>query len=191
MKIEKFDADGDRATFTLTGARSGIANAIRRAVNGSVACFAIDRITFYENTSAMFDEYIAHRIGLIPITTPSSGYNEKDEILFTLEATGPTTVYSKGLESADKDVEVANEKIPIIKLGPEQRLRIECKAVMGTGLKHSKFQPGFVAYEESGDDSFNFYVESFGQMGPAEMVNKGVAAIREELKEVEKGAKKL
>lgn len=191
MKIEKFESDGDRATFILTGARSGAANALRRSINGSVACFAIDRITFYENTSSMFDEYIAHRIGLVPIRTPSSGYNEKDEILFTLEATGPATVYSKELVSADKEVEVANEKIPLIKLGPEQKIRVEGKAILGTGTKHSKFQPGFVTYEESGDESFSFAVESFGQMSPAEMVNKAAAAIREELKEVEKNAKKL
>jgi DNA-directed RNA polymerase subunit D len=121
MKIEKFELDGDRATFTLTGARSGAANALRRSINGSVACFAIDRITFYENTSSMFDEYIAHRIGLVPIKTPASGYNDKDEILFTLEATGPATVYSKELVSADKEVEVANDRIPLIKLGRSRR----------------------------------------------------------------------
>jgi DNA-directed RNA polymerase subunit D len=191
MKIEEFKADGDRATFTLTGARSGLANALRRGINGSVACFAIDRITFYENTSAMFDEYIAHRIGLVPIKTPTSGYNDKDEILFTLEATGPATVYSKELVSADKEVEVANEKIPLIKLGTEQKIRIEGKAVLGMGAKHSKFQPGFVTYEETGDDSFSFTLESFGQMSPAEIINKASAAIRDELKEVEKNAKKL
>ncbi|MDE1865176.1 MAG: DNA-directed RNA polymerase subunit D [Candidatus Micrarchaeota archaeon] len=191
MKIEKFEADGDSATFTLTGSRSGLANAFRRSISGSVPCFAIDRITFYENTSAMFDEYIAHRIGLIPIKTPASGYNEKDEILFSLEATGPSMVFSKQLVSADKEVEVANDKIPIIKLGPEQKLRIEGKAIMGTGSRHSKFQPGFVTYEESGDGSFRFSLESFGQMSPAEMVNKAASAIRDELKEVEKAAKKL
>lgn len=191
MKIEKFEADGDSATFTLSGARSGMANALRRSINGSVACFAIDKITFYENTSPMFDEYIAHRIGLVPITTPPNGYTEKDEILFTLEATGPATVYSKELESADKEVEVANEKIPIIKLGPEQKIRIEAKAIMGTGQKHSKFQPAFVTYEESGDESFAFHIEGFGQMSPAEIVNSAVSAIKDELKEVEKNAKKL
>ena len=191
MKIEKFEADGDSATFTLAGARTGTANALRRSISGSVPCFAIDKITFYENTSPMFDEYIAHRIGLVPITTPTSGYNEKDEILFTLEATGPTTVYSSALESADKEVTVANEKIPIIKLGPEQRIRVEGKAVLGMGQKHSKFQPGFVTYEETGDETFSFHVESFGQMTPAEIVSKAVEAIRDELKEVEKSAKKL
>jgi len=191
MKIEKFEADGNVATFTLADARTGVANAIRRSVSGSIACFAIDKITFYENTSAMFDEYIAHRIGLVPITTPTSGYNEKDEILFTLEATGPSTVYSKELVSADKEVTVANEKIPLIKLGADQKIRVECKAIMGVGTKHSKFQPGFVTYEESEDGSFSFQVESFGQMSPAEMITKAVASVRDELKEVEKNAKKL
>ncbi len=191
MKIEKFEADGDRATFTLSGARNGQANALRRSISGSVQCFAIDRITFYENTSSMFDEYIAHRVGLVPIKTPASGYNEKDEILFSLEATGPATVYSKDLVSADKEVEVANEKIPLIKLGAEQKIRIEGKAVLGNGARHSKFQPGFVTYEEAGDDSFAFSIESFGQMNPAEIVNKAASVIRDELKEVEKSAKKL
>ena len=191
MKIEKFEAEENRATFTLSDARNGTANALRRSVSGSVPCFAIDRITFYENTSAMFDEYIAHRIGLVPIRTPASGYNEKDEILFTLEATGPATIYSKELVSADKEVEVANEKIPIIKLGADQKLRIEAKAVMGTGAKHSKFQPGFVTYSDAGEGSFAFSVESFGQMTPGEMIIKAAASVRDELKEVEKAAKKL
>jgi DNA-directed RNA polymerase subunit D len=191
MKIENFEADGNMATFTISGARTGLANAIRRSMSGSVACFAIDKITFYENTSAMFDEYIAHRIGLVPIRTPASGYTDTDEILFTLEATGPSTVYSKDLVSADKEVEVANDAIPIMKLGADQKLRIEAKAVMGTGAKHSKFQPGFVTYDEVKEGTFNFTVESFGQMTPAEMVAKAASAIRDELKEVEKNAKKL
>ena len=192
MKIEKFEADGDRATFTLSGASTALANAVRRSVSGSVACFAIDRITFYENTSAMFDEYIAHRIGLVPITTPASGYNEKDEILFTLEATGPSTVYSKELVSADKEVEVANEKIPIIKLGPgaEDKDRGQGDA-WGRVRSTPSSSPASSPTRRSGDGSFAFQAESFGQMSPAEMVSKAVAAIRDELKEVEKNAKKL
>ena len=113
MKIEKFEADGDSATFTLTGARSGIANALRRGINGSVQCFAIDRITFYENTSPMFDEYIAHRIGLVPIVTPVKGFDEEDTVLFTLEANGPKTVYSGELVSKEKEVKVVHRHVVI------------------------------------------------------------------------------
>ncbi len=177
--------------FYIEGIKTAHANALRRAAINSVNTFAIDTVTFYENTSPMFDEYIAHRIGLVPIITPAKGYKEDDEILFTAEATGPSTVYSKDLESSDKEVRVANENIPIIKLGKEQRLRVEGKARLGTALKHAKFQPGLVAMEPVKENAFNFYVESFGQMPPKEIINKACDIIKEHIKEVSKVVKKL
>ncbi|MEM0154425.1 MAG: DNA-directed RNA polymerase subunit D [Methanothrix sp.] len=177
--------------FSVSGITISNANALRRAAINSVKTFAIDSVTFYENTSPMFDEYIAHRIGLVPIITPVSGYKDEDEILFTAEATGPVTVYSKDLQSTDKEVRVASEGIPIIKLGTGQRIRIEGKARMGTASKHAKFQPGLVAIEPADDESFNFYIESFGQMPPKEIINKACDTIKERIKEVSKVAKKL
>ena len=191
MKIEILEDNKGSLSFALKNSTSAYANALRRIAINSVPVFAIDRVTFYENSSAMFDEYIAHRIGLIPIATPQKGYDDKDEILFTLEETGPKMVYSKELGSADKEVRVANEGIPIIKLGEEQRIRIEAKAVMGTALKHAKFQPGIVTYKENGEGEFDFYVESFGQMPPRQIINKAFDVIEEEAEEVRKKVKKL
>jgi DNA-directed RNA polymerase subunit D len=191
MKIESLEDNSKLFRFVLKDASTSYANALRRVATNHVKCFAIDTVTFYENSSAMFDEYIAHRIGLIPISTPSTGYSEEDEILFTLDAEGPKTVYSKELESKDADVKVANDSIPIIKLAAEQRLRIDGKALMGDGAKHAKFQPGLVTYEQVDDKTFNFYVETFGQMPPKEMINKAFSAIKEELKEIEKEVKKI
>lgn len=191
MKIESVEENGNVMKFTLKDATNAYANALRRAAMSMVSTFAIDKITFYENSSAMFDEYISHRIGLVPIETPNSGYNEKDEILFTLEAEGPKTVYSKELKSSDKEVKVANENIPIIKLAQDQKIRIDGKAVLGNGLRHAKFQPGLVTYDQADEGTFNFYIESFGQMSPKEIVNKAFGAIEDETKEVEKEVKKL
>jgi DNA-directed RNA polymerase subunit D len=191
MKIEIVEDNDNSLSFILKGSTNAYANAIRRIATNSVPTFAIDSVMFYENSSAMFDEYIAHRIGLVPIITPSKGYTEKDEILFTLEETGPKTVYSKELNSADKDVRVANENIPIIKLGEEQRLRIEGKARYGIALNHAKFQPGLITFEQKGDDSFNFYVESFGQMPPKQIINKAFDVIGEEIEDLNKKIKKL
>ncbi len=192
MKIEITDINDKTATFRLSGADAQFANAIRRAAMGSVKTFAINKITLYENTSAMFDEYISHRIGLVPISTPIKGYSEKDEVMFTLDATGPKTVYSKELESSDASVKVANGNIPIMKLGEEQRLRLDGKAVMGQGLEHSKYQPGLISYEANEDHtSFDFYVETFGQMTPREIINKTFDAIQEEIEDIRKAAKKL
>jgi DNA-directed RNA polymerase subunit D len=95
------------------------------------------------------------------------------------------------LENKDKDVKVANDSIPIIKLAQEQKIRIDGKAILGNGTKHAKFQPGIVTYDQEKDDMFNFYVESFGQMPPKEIINKAFGAIKDELKEIEKEVKKL
>lgn len=191
MKIESLEENNKVYRFALKDATNSEANALRRVAVNHVKTFAIESITFYENSSAMFDEYIAHRLGLIPIKTPSSGYTDEDEILFTLEAEGPKTVYSSELAGKDKEVKVANEGIPIIKLAQEQKIRVDCKAVMGNGAKHAKFQPGIVTYDQVNDNTFNFYVETFGQMPPKEIINKAFSAIKDELKEVEKEVKKI
>lgn len=189
MEIE-IKEDTDKAfRFIISGVTNNYVNALRRTSINRVSTFAIDKVTFYENTSAMFDEYIAHRIGLVPITTPSKSSDE-DEVFFSLEASGPCTVYSKELKTADKDVGVANGNIPIIKLIEGQRIRLEAKAVKGTAAKHAKFQPGLVSFEELDDDKFEFYVESFGQMPPKEIIYKSIDAIKNELKELKKEVKK-
>ncbi|MCL4389001.1 MAG: DNA-directed RNA polymerase subunit D [Candidatus Marsarchaeota archaeon] len=191
MKMEMLDDNRNTMKFVLKEATNAYANAVRRAATGSVPTFAIDAVTFYENSSAMFDEYIAHRIGLVPITTPSRGYSEKDEVVFTLEAEGPKTVYSKELKSADKEVKAANDAIPLIKLAEGQRIRLDGKARMGVGSTHAKFQPGLVTYEQKGDDTFEFYVESFGQMPPKQIINKALDAIEEQADSLLAKAKKL
>jgi DNA-directed RNA polymerase subunit D len=175
--------------FSLGGCDSSFANAVRRAAMGRVECFAIDKVTFYENTSVMFDEYIAHRIGLVPILSEGK-HSADEEVLFTLEVQGPCTVYSKELKSSDKEVKVANGGIPLIKLTEGQTLRLDGKALLGNGLRHAKFQPGLATFEESKDGKFEFYVESFGQLPAREIITKAIDALREEVKELKKQAKK-
>ncbi|MGC8568045.1 MAG: DNA-directed RNA polymerase subunit D [Candidatus Micrarchaeia archaeon] len=191
MKIDILEENDKVLKFRLSDSNTTYANTLRRFAINSVETFAIDTVTFYENTSALFDEYIAHRIGLIPIYTPSKGYSEKDQILFVLEGTGKKTVYSRDLKTADKEVHVANPNIPIIKLDEGQTIRLEGKAVLGTALKHAKFQPGITTYEQLDESTFEFYVESFGQMPPKEIINKALDKIRASLDDTEKIVKKL
>jgi DNA-directed RNA polymerase subunit D len=190
MKISVIESTPSSLRFKLSGADSNMANALRRIVINTVQSFAIDKVTFYENSSPMFDEYIAHRIGLVPLVTPTKGYDEKDEIAFSLSAEGPTTVYSKELKSSDKSVKVANEKIPLIKLGEGQTLRLDAKAVMGAGNRSSKFQPGLITFKELSDTDFEFYIETFGQMPPTEILARALSIISDNVKEIHKELKK-
>ncbi|MDE1845831.1 MAG: DNA-directed RNA polymerase subunit D [Candidatus Micrarchaeota archaeon] len=190
MKVNFIENTPSAIRFKVSGVSSTFVNSLRRAASNSVPTMAVDVVTFYENTTSMFDEYISHRIGLIPLITPE-GYDEKDEVLFTLEAEGPKTIYSKDLVETDKKVKVANENIPIMKLGPEQRLKVDCKAVMGNGMKSAKFTPGLVTFTANEDNSeFEFYIESFGQMSAKEILNRSLDIINEGLKATHKELKK-
>ncbi len=169
MKVTIKKEDDAHLEFTLKDSSVAFANMVRRIGMGQVPVFAIQSVTVYENRTSMFDEYIAHRIGLIPISTPPT-YTEKDEILFTLDSQGPCTVYSKDLKSFDDKVKVSNPNIPIIRLGEGQNLRIEGKARLGTGREHARHQPGLMSYSYDEKGNFEFKVESFSQISPREMV---------------------
>ncbi|MGI0141251.1 MAG: DNA-directed RNA polymerase subunit D [Candidatus Micrarchaeales archaeon] len=190
MKVNFIENTPSVVRFKMTGVSNNFVNSVRRVASNSVKCFAVDNVTFYENTTSMFDEYISHRIGLVPIITPD-GYDEKDEIMFHLEAEGPKTILSKDMEPTDKKVKVANENIPLMKLAEGQRLKVDCKAILGNGMKSSKFQPGFITFTANEENSeFEFYIETFGQMNAKEILNRALEIIDDGLKATHKELKK-
>ncbi|MEM3399694.1 MAG: DNA-directed RNA polymerase subunit D [Candidatus Micrarchaeia archaeon] len=189
MKLEITKRDENECDFVLKGVSTSFANAIRRSVMGKVPILAIDVVTFYENSSALFDEFIANRLGLLPIITPED-YTEKDEVVFMLDKEGPCTVYSGDLKSTDKKVRCAYDNIPIIKLLEGQRLRLEAKARLGLGRKHAKFQPALISYSyDEKNETYQFHAESFGNMPIEKVIMRAVDILEKKcdsfIKEVE------
>ncbi len=169
LQIEK--KHENRIEFLAEGTDTGFINMLRRYAISRVPVLAIDTITFYDNSASMWDEYIAHRIGLMPVVTPAKT-PASAEIIFSLDVEGPKIVKSKELKSSDAGVRMAQNNISVCTLKEGQRLQLEGKATLGTGSIHAKFQPGISAYAENDDGSIFFFVESFYQMSPLEIIKR-------------------
>jgi DNA-directed RNA polymerase subunit D len=156
MEIEFSSLDDTLARFTLAGASPAFANAFRRAMIGEVPTLAIEDVRIYDNTSAFFDEMLAHRLGLIPIKTDLSTYSTQENctcggagcpgctVTFTLSVEGPKTVLSSDLIPQDPNATPVYDNIPIVKLAKGQKLVVEARAVLNTGREHAKWQPTLV-----------------------------------------------
>jgi DNA-directed RNA polymerase subunit D len=183
MKLSLNKKHGNRIELVVKDMSLTLANVLRRYSMSRVQTMAIESVVFYDNNSAFWDEYIAHRLGLIPITTPDM-LPEGAEVVFTLDAEGPKTVHASDLVSTDKEITAAKGSIIIVTLGPGQKLRFEGKAIVGTGSKHAKFQAGLVSYGED-KDSLKLFVESFFQMEPAEVLLRGCDVIESDIEMIE------
>jgi DNA-directed RNA polymerase II subunit RPB3 len=68
-QIEILAQDHSRIVFRLVGADQSYANALRRVIIAETPTFAIDLVKIEQNTSPLNDEFIAHRLGLIPLVS--------------------------------------------------------------------------------------------------------------------------
>lgn len=186
MEVSLIKKHENRIEFSVKGISPYFANIIRRYAMIKVPVLAIEKVEFYDNTSAFWDEYIAHRLGLMPIITPKKVINE--EVTFYLDFEGPGIAYAKDMKPSDKDIVVAKDNMPIITLGEKQRIRFEAKTALDRGIKHAKYQAGLVSYGLK-DEIYNFFVESFYQMPPAEVIVRGCDELNAEINELKKALK--
>jgi DNA-directed RNA polymerase subunit D len=135
------DRDDRSARFLVRGVSPAFANGVRRAILADVPTLSIDSVRVIENSSVMFDEQIALRLGLVPLTTPDD-YRPDDEVTLAIDVEGPATAYSGDLVSSDDQVQPAEENVPIIELKEDQRLELEADAGLGVGKDHAKHQGG-------------------------------------------------
>ena len=157
VEIRILEKTNDVMRFIAQGVDTPFVNALRRIMLAEVPTMAVDEVIILENTSILNDEIVAHRLGLIPLKTDLDSYNLPEEctcqskfgcslcrldLTLEAEATDDTlTVYSGELESTNLDVKPVSETIPVVKLAPGQKIKLEAYARLGVGKDHAKWQP--------------------------------------------------
>jgi DNA-directed RNA polymerase subunit D len=157
MEVKILQKDEVSTRMVIEGADTAFMNSLRRIVLAEVPAMAIDEIVIIENSSLLHDEILAHRMGLIPLKTDLDSYNLPEEctckselgcnlcrvsLTMDVEAKDSNrTVYSGDLMSENPNIEPISAKIPLVKLAPDQRIRLEAYARLGKGEKHAKWQP--------------------------------------------------
>ncbi len=156
MEIRILEKDKQHLSFIMRGTTPTFANVLRRIIMIAVPTIAIEDVEYRKNNTALYDETVAHRLGLIPLKTDLKGYRMKKgteddgsaacEAIFTLKAKGPGTVYASALKPKDPKIVPVYPEMPIVHLLKGQDIELQAVAVLGTGKEHSKWAPAHVWY---------------------------------------------
>ena len=167
MRIKVIEQREDFLKVLLEETEPAFVNALRRALIADVPKMAIEDVEFhlgpiraedgkeYESVAPLFDEMIAHRLGLVPIPTDLSLYNRREDcptchgegcpsctIIYSLNKRGPGLVTSGDMEPiGDAKLRPRDTAIPIVELAQGQAILIYATAQLGTGKEHAKWQP--------------------------------------------------
>jgi DNA-directed RNA polymerase subunit D len=157
MEVKIIEKNDLGARLIVDGVDTAFMNSLRRIMLAEVPSMAIDEVVVIENSSMLHDEILAHRMGMVPLKTDLDSYNLPEEcpckselgcnlcrvsLILDVEAKdGVKTVYSGDLMPENPNIVPVSDKVPIVKLAPDQRIKLEAYARLGKGEKHAKWQP--------------------------------------------------
>ncbi|MBS3127633.1 DNA-directed RNA polymerase subunit D [Candidatus Woesearchaeota archaeon] len=161
MECTLLEKDKTRVTLLIKDANPSFVNALRRAIMERIPVMAMEDIEIRKNSSILYDEIIAHRLGLIPLKTDLKTYNYRHQckcdgegcarctVQLSLSAKGPGMIYAKDFTSKDPKIIPVYGEMPIVKLHKGQEIELVATAILGNGQEHAKWSAGLAwhAYE--------------------------------------------
>jgi DNA-directed RNA polymerase subunit D len=152
VKVHIRELTPRRCKLLIEEASPYFVNSLRRTLISEVPKLAINDVILYDNNSGLFDEIVAHRVGLLPVPTDVNAMNFRDQcvcngqgcpnctVRYTLSKEGPGMVYSRDLQPENTKLALADPDVPIVELLKGQRLILEAEAILGRGRDHAKWQ---------------------------------------------------
>ena len=159
-QIKIKDLTADSIEFLLTNVDVSFANSLRRVIISEVPTMAIDMVQVIENTSPLFDDFVVHRIGLVPLVS-----EDIDKYVFPLKCSckegcsscqvlfdisvkcdkETMDVTSKDIKPKNSDCKVKpveyDDPIVLTKLKKGQSINMTLTAKKGVGQTHAKWSP--------------------------------------------------
>ena len=207
VNLDVIEKNDHKIVFIVEGVSIEMINALRRILLTEIPVMAIDEVIILKNDSPLYDEIIAHRLGLIPLKTDLETYNLPEEcecsgygcplcqVSLTCEISNdsnvPMDIYSGDLKSNDPKIIPVDPKIPIVKIDKNDKVIIEAYAILGTAKEHAKWQAvSNVAYRNYPIIDFND--SDIGEKEEKELIvkmcpeslyfldNKGVLKLKED-----------
>ncbi len=167
MKADIFKKKKNKIVVRIKNSSFEYVNSLRRACMDLVPTLAVEYVRIGSNNSALYDEVLAHRLGLIPLKTDLKSYDFRNEckcdgegcprctVNFTLKKEGPSIAYSGDMVSSDPEIKPVFDNIVIVKLFENQEVEFEATAVLGRGRTHAKWSPCLAYYKYTPDIKIN------------------------------------
>ncbi|KAI7862634.1 RNA polymerase Rpb3/Rpb11 dimerization domain-containing protein [Spinellus fusiger] len=154
----------DRINFILSDTDLSVANSLRRVMIAEVPTVAIDMVEIETNTTVLADEFLAHRLGMVPIDSRDveklrytrdctcSQYCPECSVEMTLHVKcteeRTTEVTSRSLISSNpsfvpviQGTDKNDAGILLVKLRKGHELKLKCIAKKGVAKEHAKWSP--------------------------------------------------
>lgn len=160
-------ADDVRAHFIIQNFNLETANSLRRVMLSEIPTLAIDVVEVLDNTSVLADEFVCHRLGLIPLCAKGvdelqysrdcdcDGYCDQCSVVLTLDAKCESSeimkVFARDLVvTSNRPNEFLGNPVIldpegqgscIVKLNRGQAISMRCIAKKGIAKEHAKWAP--------------------------------------------------
>ena len=169
--IHNLNVLDNKCTFTMKSKDLMVANAIRRALLQDVETIAAQTVKFFTNTSCQTDEYIAHRIGMIPFLCDDNLDLTTEKLELKVSGRTATTQDLIGNFRTIYNIE-------IMKLNKIKILHIEVCFEKGSGETHARFSPVSGVGYEIKDDKVLLSFESINGEDPIVHLQKAISKIQ-------------
>lgn len=163
-RVEIESIDDRNISLVIENFPVAYVNAIRRLILSDVPTMAVDLVEFYDNSTDVYDEMIAHRLGLLVLRSeealskygspeicrdvepPNSQCFAEFSLDFSVgEDESGVYVKASDLKLSDPAISPVYPETPIAYVAPQQRLHFVAYARLGRGKEHAKWSPATIS----------------------------------------------